>query len=90
MATAAEAEQFCRLMMNELEAQWARAIGHQARHPLRERMRQLDWISERVRAGEDLDALLSSGTAGDDALRCMVCEDLKPRWDRAKAQTAHA
>ena len=23
-------------------------------------------------------------SVGDDAMRCMVCEDLKPRWEQAK------
>jgi hypothetical protein len=85
MQAPAEAEAFCRAMMVELEDQWTRARGHQERHPLREKMRQLGWLTERVAAGEDLDALFERGRVGDDALRCLVCEELQPRWEAMKA-----
>ena len=85
-ALAQRAEAFCRTMMHELEDQWTRARGHQERHPLKEKMLQLAWITERVAAGEDLDAILESGRVCDDAVRCLVCEELKPRWAVARAR----
>ena len=82
MQTATAAEAFCRAMMIELEDQWTGARGHQERHPLREKMRQLAWIADQLAAGEDLDAILERGICGDDAVRCLVCEELRPRWKR--------
>lgn len=78
------AEAFCRTLMAELEEQWTRARGHQERHPLREKMRQIGAIVERVRSGETLDAILTSGISVDDAMRCLVCEELLPRWEQMR------
>ncbi len=82
--TSSQAEAFCRAMMLELEDQWTRARGHQERHPLREKIRQLEWIVERVAAGESLDLVLTQGSHGDDAVRCILCQELLPRWNQAK------
>ncbi len=86
MQATSDAEGFCRAVMVELEDQWAQARGHQERHPLREKMRQLTWIIEQVSAGKDLDTILEQGRAGDDALRCLVCEEIEPRWTQAKSR----
>ena len=62
---AQRAEAFCRTMMHELEDQWTRARGHQERHPLKEKMRQLAWITEQVagtqQIGTHLDAVRRAG-----------------------------
>ncbi|GEM_PF-4037172 len=86
MTDTERARAFCQAMMIELEDQWTRARGHQERHPLREKMRQLAWITEQVAAGEDLDEILERGRVCDDAVRCLVCDELKPRWEQVKAR----
>jgi hypothetical protein len=84
MQATMQAEDFCRAMMVELEDQWTHARGHQERHPIREKIRQLEWISGQVAEGADLSAILASGKVCDDAVRCLVCEELQPRWEAAR------
>ena len=60
------------------------AHGHQERHPLRVKMSQLEDVMARVRGGEDLDRVLSDGCQGDNALSYLLCEDLRPRWEKAR------
>lgn len=83
---ATDALAFCRQVMAEYEEQWTEAHGHQERHPLKAKMRALEQVMERVQRGEDLEHLIQQGCNGDDPLLYLLCAELRPRWERARAR----
>lgn len=79
-------QEFCREVMHEMEEQWARAMGHQARHPLREKMRVLCDILSRARTVDEMDQILRQGKESEDPILWMLCQELEPRWEAAKKE----
>ncbi len=77
-------QEFCSEIMHELEEQWARAFGHQNRHPIQEKMRVMREIFAKVKTVQEMDALLGEGKRSEDPMLWMVCQELAPRWEAAK------
>jgi hypothetical protein len=78
-------EAFCHLAMADYERQWAVAAGHQERHPLRVKMDLLRQITEQARNPDDFGRLLAEGCTSDDPIRCLLCAELSPWWERLRA-----
>lgn len=77
---------FCRQVMAEYEEQWTEAHGHQERHPLRAKKHALQEAMDLVQNGEDLDRIIQQGCTGDDPMLFLLCEDLRPRWEKTRGK----
>lgn len=75
--------EFCRAIMHDYERQWAEAMGHAQRHPLRVKIVRMEELLGRELTAEDFERLLAEAVTGDDWELSLLCADLEPRWRAA-------
>jgi hypothetical protein len=77
--------EFCQQVMQEYERQWAAAAGHQERHPLRAKMRELEALMSEAGDAEQFGRLLEDGLVSAAPFRQLLCNELAPRWERQRS-----
>jgi hypothetical protein len=75
-------KEFCQLAMADYERQWAAALGHQERHPIKVKMNALSELTEQARDAEEFGRLLGEACGGEDPIRALLCAELMPRWQQ--------
>ena len=84
----AEVTGFLADALADYERQWAEALGHQQRHPLRLKIERIKELAARGFESADFERLLADGLDSDDPGLAMLCLELYARWRARPSQAA--